>query len=101
LEDIEGRSVEAKTVDGDVNFSGAIADDGRYRLTTHDGDVILRIPENVNATISVATFDGEFMADFPIQLERTESRRFSFTLGNGSARVELHSFDGDIQMLRR
>jgi len=102
LEDIQGRTVEAKTVDGDVTFSGAINDDGRYRLTTHDGDVILRVPEDINATVSVATFDGEFEAAFPIRLDSTEaSRRFSFTLGNGSARIELHSFDGDIQLIRR
>jgi DUF4097 and DUF4098 domain-containing protein YvlB len=102
LEGIEGQTVEAKTVDGDVNFSGSIAADGRYRLTTHDGDVIMAIPENANATVSVATFDGEFEAAFPIRLEGTEaSRRFSFKLGNGSARIELHSFDGDIQIIRR
>ncbi len=63
---------------------------------------MVTIPVSVNATVSVATFDGEFEADFPIQLERTEAtRRFSFVLGNGSARLELHSFDGDIQLVRR
>lgn len=102
LERIRSAEVEAKTVDGDVYYDGSIDNDGLYRFTTHDGDVTVAIPENANVTVSVATFDGEFMADFPIRLSKTEAtRRFSFTLGDGSARLELHSFDGDIQLVRR
>ena len=102
LTGIESDKVEAKTVDGDVLYDGAIRDDGRYRLTTHDGDVVVSLPANVNATLEVATFDGEFEADFPVQLEGAQAnRKFSFTLGNGSARIELHSFDGDIQLKRQ
>ncbi len=102
LEDVASNSVEAKTVDGDIFYTGTIVDDGRYRLTTHDGDVIVAIAENINATVSVATFDGEFEASFPIELSRAEAgRRFSFTIGDGSARIELHSFDGDIQLVRQ
>lgn len=102
LEGISSNDVEAKTVDGDVTYDGTIADGGRYRLTTHDGDVVMMVPANVNATVSVATFDGEFEAEFPVQLQGAEgSRKFSFSMGDGSARVELHSFDGDIQLVRR
>ncbi|NIR46367.1 MAG: DUF4097 domain-containing protein [Gemmatimonadetes bacterium] len=103
LEDIRSASVEAKTVDGDVFYEGTIADNGRYKLSTHDGDVMISLRGNVNATVSVATFEGEFEADFPVQLEpgTQASRKFSFVIGNGSARLELHTFDGDIQLLRR
>jgi DUF4097 and DUF4098 domain-containing protein YvlB len=102
LEGISSDHVEAKTVDGDVSYDGTVNDSGRYRLTTHDGDVIVAIPQNANATVSVATFDGEFMAEFPIQLQGAEaSRKFNFVLGNGGARVELQSFDGDIRLTRR
>ncbi len=102
LEGIRSRQVEAKTVDGDLFYSGSISDDGRYRLTTHDGDVLVAVPENINVTVSVATFDGEFEADFPVRLGTAEAgRRFSFTIGSGAARLELHSFDGDIRLQRR
>ncbi len=102
LEGIRSRQVEAKTVDGDLFYNGSIADDGRYRLTTHDGDVVVTVPQNINATVSVATFDGQFEADFPVQLGTAEAgRRFSFTIGSGAARLELHSFDGDIRLQRR
>lgn len=102
LDNIRSANVEAKTVDGNVDYQGSISDDGRYRLTTHDGNVVVAIPANSNVTVSVATFDGEFEAEFPIRLDRAEGRRkFSFTLGNGSARLELHSFDGDIRLIQQ
>lgn len=102
LEDLDSDDVEAKTVDGDIEFSGSIMDSGRYRLTTHDGDVVVAIPSGVNATVSVATFDGEFETSFPVKISKAEAgRRFSFTIGDGSARIELHAFDGDIQLVRR
>jgi hypothetical protein len=102
LEGIEGSSVEGKTVDGDVVFDGSIRDEGRYKLTTHDGDVTVSVPSGKNARIEVATFDGEFEADFPVQITGAQgNRKFSFVLGNGGARLELQSFDGDIRLLRR
>ncbi len=102
LERIEGGTVEGKTVDGDVTYDGSIRDGGRYKLTSHDGDVTVTIPARANATIEVATFDGEFEADFPVQITGAQgSRKFSFVIGDGSARLELQSFDGDIRLLRR
>jgi DUF4097 and DUF4098 domain-containing protein YvlB len=102
LEGITSSGVEAKTVDGSVYYEGTVADDGRYKLTSHDGDIVVRIPTNVNARISVATFDGEFESEFPIQLQGTQaSRKFNFTLGEGGARIDLSTFDGNIQLLRR
>jgi DUF4097 and DUF4098 domain-containing protein YvlB len=93
--------VDVNTVDGDILYVGTIRDNGRYALTTHDGTVIMSVPEGTNATISVASFDGEFDASFPLQLQNVGARRrFSFKLGSGSARVELETFDGEI-LLRR
>jgi DUF4097 and DUF4098 domain-containing protein YvlB len=102
LEAVAAANVEGKTVDGDVFYDGSIRDGGRYKLTTHDGDVTVSIPAGANATIEVATFDGEFEADFPVQITGAQgNRKFSFVIGDGSARLELHSFDGNIQLLRR
>jgi DUF4097 and DUF4098 domain-containing protein YvlB len=102
LEEISSSRVEAKTVDGEILYDGTVSEDGRYKLTTHDGDVTVSIPADVNANISVATFDGDFEADFPVRLESAEGqRKFSFVLGNGGARIELHSFDGNIRLERR
>lgn len=59
------------------------------------------MPENANATISVNTFNGSFESDYPVTLTgKNQRRKFSFTLGNGSARVDLESFSGDIRLAR-
>ncbi len=104
LDGIEATNVDVSTVDGELLYRGMILDGGRYRLTSHDGDVILAVPLEINATISVATFDGEFEPDpaFRVQLRDVRpGRRFSFVLGSGSAEVELESFDGSIRLVRQ
>jgi DUF4097 and DUF4098 domain-containing protein YvlB len=100
---IESSSVDVSTVDGDVDYQGSIRDGGTYRFTSHDGDLTLAVPASLNATFTVATWDGSFEADpaFRIQLNKTQGRRFNFVLGSGSARVELESFDGAIELVRR
>ena len=101
LENVDATNVDASTVDGDIVYRGTIKDGGRYRFTSHDGDLMLAVPAGINATVSVATFDGDFESDFSVRLERTQGRRFRFVLGSGSATVELESFDGAIRLRRR
>jgi len=102
LMNIRSADVTATTVDGDIEYDGTLQDNGRYRFVTHDGDLALRMPERVNASVTVATFSGTFEADFPVTLnEARRGKRFTFTLGSGSARIELESFGGDIRLLRR
>jgi DUF4097 and DUF4098 domain-containing protein YvlB len=99
---IESADVDANTVDGTIEYDGSIKDGGRYRLTTHSGDVTVSIPEKASATVTVSTFSGSIDASFPLTLMGTtpNRHRFSFTLGSGSARVELESFDGTIRLRR-
>lgn len=94
------RDVQVTTVDGDVIYEGTIHDSGRYRLATHDGEVVCTISEGANVTVSVATFDGDFRSSFPIALQGSVDKRFEFTLGSGSARLELEAFDGEIYLVR-
>ena len=102
LERVESSNVDASTVNGDVMYDGSIKDGGHYRFATHSGDVAVTMDEHTNASVSVATFSGDFnSAAFPVKLsEVRKGRRFSFTLGTGSARVELESFDGTIALKR-
>jgi DUF4097 and DUF4098 domain-containing protein YvlB len=98
LDDIDAQSVEASTVDGEISFSGIFQDSGRYRLSSHDGDVTVTVPA-INAAVSVATYEGDFESDFPVTITGTRTRkRLDFTLGRGSARLELESFDGSVRL---
>lgn len=106
IENAQTTSLDVSTVNGDVTFNGTMRDGGSYRLTTHGGDIRVGLGGAPNATVFVRTFQGDFTADFPIQLPegqsaREGSKRFNFTLGSGSARIELQSFNGDILVARK
>lgn len=102
LLDVTSTFVQAETQAGDIDFSGAIDDEGSYRFFVHAGDADVSIPADSNARFSVSTFDGDFHSDFPVRLERfTGGRAFDFTLGSGGARVEIQVFAGEIRLLDR
>jgi hypothetical protein len=101
LIDVDSRDVEATTVNGEVVYDGRILDGGNYRFSTHSGDIALGLAESSNATVSVSTFSGDFESAFAIQPRRAgKGRRFTFALGNGSAKIDLESFQGSIELLR-
>lgn len=98
---VDGSTVQASTVSGDVDFSGPIRDQGRYRFATHSGDVTVTVQDGANVTVSVATFSGEFESEFPLTLTGPQrGKRFQFTIGTGSARLEVESFSGTITLRR-
>ncbi len=84
-----------------IAFDGPIRDKGSYRLTTHNGAVSMTMPDKVNATLRVRTYGGSFRSTFPVKLDdQDRQNRFTLTLGDGSARVELESFNGSIALRR-
>jgi hypothetical protein len=102
LVDVVSSSVAATSVDGDLWFSGGLASQGLYSFATHDGDVTLVLPRDAGARMMVATYDGELVSDFPIEIAgEVAGRRARFTLGAGGAQVEVEAFDGDIEILYR
>ena len=100
LEEIEAPSVRAETQDGDITFSGSLASGGSYGFYVHDGDAHITLPASTGAEVSVSTFDGEFESEFPVLVQRyTGGREFEFTIGDGSARLQIQVFDGEILLL--
>lgn len=101
LRDIRSDDVSATTVNGDIEYRGTIRDNGQYRLSNHNGDVTVAVPVGTNASVTVSTFNGDFDSDFPVTLSGgRQGRRFSFTLGSGSATLDLESFQGSIRLVR-
>jgi DUF4097 and DUF4098 domain-containing protein YvlB len=101
LDRIDSGNVDLYTVNGNITFDGPIKDKGLYRLTTHNGTVGIAVPDKTNAMLTVRTYNGEFRSSFPLKLDdQNPHKRFTVTLGSGSAHVELESFGGSI-LLRR
>lgn len=102
LDGVTSDAVTAESMNGDIRFGGPIRNGGRYQLNTHNGDVLVGVQSGANATVSVNTFNGDFSSDIPVEV-RTRDRHegsFTFTLGDGSARLELESFQGSIHVVR-
>ncbi|HLQ66069.1 MAG TPA: hypothetical protein VK123_02440 [Candidatus Limnocylindrales bacterium] len=94
-------SVDVSTVNGDVVYEGSMDDRGVYRFASHNGDIDVAMPRAVSAAVLVSTFSGDFQSNFPVTLTGTnDPKRFQFCVGSCSARVELSSFQGTIQIYR-
>ena len=100
LSRIEASSVEAGTINGDITYEGGAVPTGRYRFTTHNGSIIVGVPESASATFAVRTYQGNFNSNLPVKGEGNvrDGRRVLFTLGNGTAEFELESFSGNIRL---
>ena len=98
---IQSSSVDAGTINGDVVYEGTVTDGGSYSFGSHNGDISVSIPERANVTVTTATANGDIDASFTLPLTSTTGKhRKTFKIGSGSARMELESFQGDIQMRR-
>jgi DUF4097 and DUF4098 domain-containing protein YvlB len=100
LDRIDSGNVDLYTVNGNISYDGAIKEKGLYRLTTHNGLIAMPIADKANASLTVRTYNGSFRSTFPIGDPDKRNKRFSVTLGNGSAHVELESFGGTIALRR-
>src|SRR5215471_10244031 len=99
---IDAKSVDASTVNGDIVYEGKLLDGGHYSFGTHNGSLSLGIPDNVNATFTIRTYQGSFSTDLPLEgVSRADvqrGRRVTTALGNGSADVNLETFGGAIRL---
>jgi DUF4097 and DUF4098 domain-containing protein YvlB len=99
---IDSKSVDATTVNGNISYEGTLVNGGRYSMSSHNGDLVLGVPETASATFNVRTYQGEFRTDLPLEGVSPETirrgRRVSMTLGKGSADVTLETFNGAIRV---
>lgn len=97
---IKAAAVSIGALNGTVRYTGTLAENGRYAFTTHNGSIILQVQPNPNATFYVRTYEGSFRQDLGLkpQGEARQGRRNTYVSGNGSAQVELESFNGGVRV---
>jgi DUF4097 and DUF4098 domain-containing protein YvlB len=111
LSDVACDRVGAKSVSGNVEYSGALARNGRYDFNAHSGNVRLALAGSTGFDIDANTFSGSIRSDLPITIgpttARGERRRFGpgrsirGVFGDGSAALTVRSFSGDIIITKR
>ena len=104
LTKVTSSNVEVTTINGQIVYEGSIADRGRYRFTTHNGDITATIPDASSVTFSVRSYSGKFQSQHDVKGppadEVRRGRRLTYTLGAGSAEMEMESFGGNIRVRR-
>lgn len=101
---VNSPNAELTTINGQILYEGSVTDRGRYRLTTHNGHVTVTLPETSNVTFIVRTYSGSFSSQLdvkgPPREEARRGRRLTYTLGTGSAEMEIESFGGHVRVRR-
>jgi DUF4097 and DUF4098 domain-containing protein YvlB len=86
---------------GDIDLeSTSVASLGNMDLTTHHGDVHLRLPAKANFQFQIVTRHGDISSDFEnVRSEnRTGSSTAAGTVGKGGVKISIASDTGDIEI---
>lgn len=93
--------IYAKVVTGQLTYSGNLTDDNhRFEITT--GEMVLTVPETINAQLSAQTVTGHVSCRLPLT-NRQEKRhlvggRLRGTLGSGAGRIKAKVTTGNLEI---
>lgn len=97
-----------KALNGSLDFAGTLAPDGRHTLESQSGDMTLRVPADLGATIDFTSFSGRLRSpDFSLTVGpgtivgrgRMHDRE-TVTVNGGGAHISINSFSGDVTLRR-
>jgi DUF4097 and DUF4098 domain-containing protein YvlB len=99
---VESENVTVESLNGSVRYEGNAAPRGKYRFTTHNGSILVAVPESSSAAFSVRTYNGAVHTNLTLSGsgDPRRGRRVVYTLGGGAADFELESFGGAIHLRR-
>ncbi len=99
LKAIDSPRITIRTDEGSVEGEFSIIRDGEYRITTDDGDIILRLPEETASTVVIEKDDGDFEIDFPFLLKKTTGANLiEGIINEDAALIVITTDDGDIRI---
>ena len=107
--------VTSRSISGNFEYDGTLVRSGRYDVNTHSGEVRFVLADNTGFELNAGSFSGSVRSDFeaPVNVDRGgrrgpgPGRRFGpgntvrTTVGDGSARLELHTFSGSVAVTKR
>ena len=97
-----GGPVSARTTNGPVYARMTQLGDARdLDFATTNGSVVVEMPDDLGAEVSMSTTNGTVSTEFPATVQgRINPRRLTVTLGDGSRRVRLHTTNGNVELRR-
>ncbi len=92
-----------ESVSGDLELDTGLSDAGAITVASLSGDVDLILPDNLSATCEVESFSGSIRSARG-QVEKAQygpHKTLRFVSGDGSGRVRVESFSGDVRIRER
>ncbi len=93
-----GGEVHLSTVNGGVSLKSVVGHES-IELSSVNGSVTLELPRKVNAKLSASTIHGDIRGDLGHGVTHAGSS-LDAVLGNGGARIDLSTVNGDIRVRR-
>lgn len=97
-------SVSAASASGDVEVEIAQLEGTRdLRFASASGDVRVRLPDDLDARVSLSTASGDIDTDYPIEVKRSEHGGGSTArgqLGGGARTLRISTASGDVSLKR-
>ena len=83
---------------GVLDISGSPLPHSYWELTSGSGSIDLEVPSSSSFRLHAMTGSGKVSTNLPIAIEEQTRRELRARLGNGDARVELHTSSGQIRI---
>ena len=97
-------SASVNSVSGDVEVEVDRLDGSDdMKFSSVSGDVVVKMPSNLDAEVDISSMSGSIKTDFPIEVheERHSTRTYARgRLGSGSRRINMSSVSGDLSLNR-
>lgn len=75
--------------DGEIDFSGSLAPQGKYQFTTESGDITLNLPDSTSMRVQPSPGDGSYQSDFPNSTGKGPKADVSVTTDSGT--ISIHN----------
>jgi hypothetical protein len=81
-----------------LEHAGALGHGGPFKLTSHSGNVELRLPENAEGAFELSTFSGSIETDLGgvVERGRKPGEKLRVDRGAGGPDVRVRTFSGNI-----
>ncbi|MGZ4826989.1 MAG: DUF4097 family beta strand repeat-containing protein [Terriglobales bacterium] len=107
LNNVTGKSVSVNTTGGPITYAGDFAGGGVYSLSTHSGNIDLKLPASASVDVTARSVTGAVENDFPLTppvhptMALAQGKSLAGTSNSGASSVHLRTFSGRIRVKKQ
>ena len=95
----KAEKIEIETVSGDISMEGILDPNGSYTLTSHSGDIGLKISKRSDFELQTGTTSGDVACDFALKVYgEIDGKQLQGIVGKGGANLYISTYSGDIRV---